>query len=95
MKLITILPLVLAWPCLSLQIFVKGLDGKTMTFEVELEDPVLSLKEKIEAKTKIPPHLQRLVYAGRQLSDDDVLSDYNIQRASTLHLLLRLRAGES
>eukprot|EP01134_Creolimax_fragrantissima_P006307 CFRG6307T1 len=77
-----------------MQIRVKTLTGKEIEIDIEASDPVERIKERVEEKEGIPPIQQRLIYGGKQMNDDKLVSDFKITGGSVLHLVLALRGGE-
>ncbi|CAH7665773.1 ubiquitin-like protein 1 [Phakopsora pachyrhizi] len=78
-----------------MQIKVKTLTGKEIELDVEAEDQISQVKERIEEKEGIPPSQQRLIFGGKQMADEKTVKELGIEGGSTLHLVLALRGGRS
>ena len=76
-----------------MMIKVKTLTGKEVEVDIEPSDTVARIKERVEEKEGIPPAQQRLIYAGKQMTDDKTASDFGMEGGSVVHLVLALRGG--
>ncbi|KAG0697288.1 ubiquitin-related domain-containing protein [Suillus ampliporus] len=68
---------------------VKTLTGKEIELDIDLEDKITRIKEKVEEQSGVPPQQQRLIFGGRQIP----AKEFNITAGSVLHLVLALRGG--
>jgi len=76
-----------------MNIKVKTLTGKEIEIDIESDDTIARIKERVEEKEGIPPPQQRLIFGGKQMQDEKKASEYNIEGGSVLHLVLALRGG--
>jgi len=76
-----------------MQIFIKTLTGKKSSFDFEQENLVKNVKEALQVKEGIKIEQIRLIYGGKQMSDEAKLSEYNIKAGDTIHMVLQLRGG--
>lgn len=77
------------------QVFIKTLNGENITINTNPTYKIITIKEQIQKKQDISPAHQRLIYAGKQLEDNNTLNDYNIPNNATLHLVVRLKGGQT
>ena len=76
-----------------MRLFLRTLTGKTITLEVNADMGIDMVKLLLEEKEGIPVDQPCFIFAGERLKDDRTLSDYNIQKESTIHVVLNLRGG--
>ncbi|KXN88987.1 Ubiquitin-like protein 1 [Leucoagaricus sp. SymC.cos] len=72
---------------------VKTLTGKEIELDIDPDDKITRVKEKVEEQSGVPPQQQRLIFSGRQMADDKTARDLGINPGSVLHLVLALRGG--
>jgi hypothetical protein len=78
---------------IPIQIFIKTLTGRKQAFNFEPENQVLAVKQALQEKEGIQVDQIRLIFSGKQLSDDRSLESYTITAGATIHMVLQLRGG--
>lgn len=71
-----------------LQIFLRTLQGKTISLEVSSSNTIKDVKIMIQDKEDIPSDKQTLVFCGKKMDDDKFVSDYDIESIECLYLLV-------
>ncbi|VDB91519.1 unnamed protein product [Peniophora sp. CBMAI 1063] len=72
---------------------VKTLTGKEIELDIDPDDKITRIKEKVEEQSGVPPPQQRLIFGGRQMNDDKTAKELNVSAGAVLHLVLALRGG--
>jgi len=76
-----------------MRIFIKALNGREITVDIQPTDTVKVLKRKVHDKLQVPPDNQRLLYSASQLEDKKTLDDYGIEANGTIHFVVRVPGG--
>jgi len=76
------------------EVFVKGWNGQTLTIRVSADSLIKDVKVEIRKKNGLDMHEQRLIFGSKELTDEKRLSDIDVQKYSTIHLVGRLHGGE-
>ena len=76
-----------------MQITIKTLTGRKQVYNFEDTETVMDVKKQLQEKEGIQVDQIRLIYSGKQLSDDQTLKSYNIAAGGTIHMVLQLRGG--
>ena len=76
-----------------MQIFIKTLTGRKQQYNFEDTSTVLSVKQALQEKEGIQVDQIRLIFSGKQLSDEKTLQEYNVNAGGTIHMVLQLRGG--
>ena len=76
---------------MGFQIFVKSIHWDDFALEVVGTDTIEAIKDEIQAVTGFPPDDQRVIFDGKEIEDGRTLQDYNIQKESTIYMVIKLK----